>query len=117
MIGLKFHAFHGCHPLEAKTGGEFEVDIHVDTSFNQELTTDEIGDAIDYVLLMDIAETQMKVRCNLIEKVAANIAKSVQSRINRPHRIRVEVRKLMPPVQHELRHVSVSVELSHGMNK
>lgn len=115
--GLKFFAFHGCHPLESKTGGEFAVDIHVETNFDDELLSDRIDDAIDYVMLMDVASEQMKVRCNLIEKVAYNIAREVQGRIQRPHKLTVTVHKLNAPVVYDLKQVSVSIDMDSGMNK
>ena len=115
--GLRFFAFHGCHPLESKTGGEFKVDICVETDFDKEVETDHIDDAIDYVMLMDIAAKQMKIRCNLIEKVAYNIGAEVQRRIIRPHKLTVTVHKLNAPVVYDLKQVSVSIDMDSGMNK
>jgi dihydroneopterin aldolase len=115
--GLKFFAFHGCHPLESKTGGEFEVDIHVDTSFDVEVASDKIDDAVDYVMLMEVASEQMKIRCNLIEKVAYNIGFEIQRRIKRPHKLTVKVHKLNAPVIYDLKQVSVSIDMDSGMNK
>jgi dihydroneopterin aldolase len=115
--GLKFFAFHGCHPLEAKIGGEFEVDILVETDFKTAIDSDSIDCAIDYVMLMEVAKEQMQIRCNLIETVADNILHEIQARIKSPHKIRVTVHKLKAPVEYDLQRVSVTVESEHGMNK
>jgi dihydroneopterin aldolase len=115
--GLKFFAFHGCHPLEAKTGGEFEVDILIETDFKSAIGSDSIDCAIDYVMLMEVAKEQMRIRCNLIETVAHNILCEIQKRITTPHKLWVTVHKLKAPVEYDLQRVSVTVESEHGMNK
>ena len=40
VMGLSFHAFHGCHPHEQRTGGVFEVDMIVDGDFSAAQNSD-----------------------------------------------------------------------------
>ena len=105
------HGFHGCHPMERKTGGDFEVDVHVDTDFSRAAASEKLADTIDYVELMDIIEDRMKERCDLIETVAMKIATAVRDRYSHVMRIEVCVRKLHPPVKQKVDHVSVKYVL------
>jgi 7,8-dihydroneopterin aldolase/epimerase/oxygenase len=114
VMGLSFHAFHGCHPHEQRTGGVFEVDIIVDGDFSKARASDDVDDAVDYVRLMEIAKDQMTVRCNLIERVAQNIANAVSSVYTNTDRIEVIVRKMSPPLSFQLQHVSINCVIEKG---
>lgn len=111
---LTFHAFHGCHPDELKTGGNFKVDIHINADFSRAESSDKVEDAIDYVQLMEITKRKMRLRCNLIETVAKNIANGIFERYPECTRIEVVVRKLAPPVPYELGEVSVNYVVENG---
>ena len=106
----KIYAYHGCHPLEQKVGGEFEVDVDLYSSFDACSSTDQIEHAIDYVQVMDVIAAQMKVRRDLIETVAEDLAKVLKQQFPSVVKVRVRVRKLKPPVAHELTAVSVEIE-------
>lgn len=111
MAGLRFYAFHGCHPEEQHTGGRFEVDISVRKDMSAEVASDQIKDALDYVALMDLAEEQMNIRCNLIETVANNIAQQIKVQFENVGRVEVCVRKLNAPVKQEQEYVSATIVL------
>jgi len=105
--GLKYHAYHGCHPSEQSTGGKFEVDILVVTPGDIEAKSDEISDAIDYVRLMAISAEQIAVRSNLIETVAFRIATAIKGEYPLIERVEVTLRKMNAPVQYDHDFVSV----------
>lgn len=111
VSGLKFFAFHGCHPGEQLTGGYFLVDISVEKDMAAEVSTDRIADALDYVALMQVAERQMNVRCNLIETVAHNIASEIKASFQGVGRTKVCVKKLQAPVSFEQDYVSATIVL------
>jgi 7,8-dihydroneopterin aldolase/epimerase/oxygenase len=110
--GLKLFGFHGCHPEEVKTGGRFEIDIHVESDMAKAIAGDNVEHAIDYVILMTIAKKQMQIRCNLIETVAANIAQEIKAVYSNSVRISVTVKKMSPPVSFEVDHVSTTFRLN-----
>jgi dihydroneopterin aldolase len=117
VVGLEFFAFHGCHPLEQKTGGRFRVDIHIDGDFSEAEKTDKIESAIDYVMLMNLAEKQMSIRCNLIETVAKNIADGIADRFSSFYRIEAIVYKLKAPLKHQNSYVSVNHVIENNGEK
>ena len=64
--GMEFHAFHGCNPEEAKTGGNYLVTVTVDTDFSKPSSSDKLSDAVDYVAIYDITKREMSLRSHLI---------------------------------------------------
>ncbi|MEZ4721424.1 MAG: dihydroneopterin aldolase [Flavobacteriales bacterium] len=105
--GLKFHAFHGCHPEERRVGGPFEVDVQIEADITKAAGSDNLEQAIDYVRIMGLVQTEMNNRCDLIETVAVNIGNSIRANLGVVGSIRVAVRKIQPPVGYELSSVSV----------
>jgi dihydroneopterin aldolase len=114
--GLSFHAKHGCHAEERKTGGPFEVDVLIDCDFSKAAVSDRIEDAIDYVAIMDLAATVMARPQNLIEHVAQTLAKAVLERFDDAQRCTVTIKKLQPPVSHQLQYVAVTRILDRSVN-
>ena len=114
--GLRFKGFHGCHAEERKTGGVFETDIVLYTNNTRAADSDQIQDAIDYVEVMDIVDRIMKVPKNLIETVARDIAKAALHAFPQCVKVDVRLKKLSPPVHHELDHVAVFTSLERGAN-
>lgn len=115
--GLRFKAFHGCHAEERLTGGVFETDITLYTDNSRPASSDKIEDAIDYVTVMDIVKRIMDTPKNLIETVAAEIAESMLHAFENAEEVEVVLRKMAPPVHHELDYVSVATKRTRGLNK
>lgn len=106
----RIFAFHGCHPLEQKVGGEFTVDVDLYGSFERCSQSDNIAEAIDYVEVMDLVDRQMKVRRDLIETAAEDIAMAMKQKFRTVEKVRVRVTKLKPPVGHQIGGVSAEIE-------
>ena len=109
VAGMKFHAYHGCNPEEAKVGGNYLVDVTVDTDFSKPSSSDKLSDAVDYVAIYDIAKLEMSVRSHLIEHVAKRIHDSVRKKFPEVKKIKVKVEKLNPPIGGEAKSVSAVV--------
>lgn len=109
--GLRFHAFHGCHPDEQKVGGKFEVDVELRVAFNGFEREDELESTPDYVKVMDVASAEMHKPRKLIESVAASIGKELKSCFPEVSEVLVTVRKFQPPVNHELEYVSATIKV------
>ena len=48
LEGLEFHAYHGIYPEERSSGNKFEVDIVVNTSFDEPAFHDDLSGTINY---------------------------------------------------------------------
>lgn len=109
--GMRFHAYHGCHPGERQVGGLFEVDVELAVDLAGFKRTDEITSTIDYVAVMHVVRDEMDQPKNLIEAVAASIGHRLRERFSQAREARVTVRKLSPPVGYEVDYVSTTIKV------
>ena len=109
--GIKVFAYHGCLPEEKNIGGEFLVDVFVECDFSIAAATDNLNLTVDYCMIFDIVQEQMKIPSKLIEQVAFRIAnKIVQSAKQEIFGLRVRITKINPPVNGPIENVWVEVE-------
>jgi len=113
---LEFFAYHGCHPLERKTGGTFKVDILIDYDMEMAVDSDNINEAVDYVSVMEIAKQEMAKRCDLIETVAKNTAVALDVKFPFVKSIEVIVYKMKVPLSHSLSYVSANYVIDKYMD-
>lgn len=114
--GLRLHAKHGCHKEERFTGGYFEADLEIFTDNTNAAKTDQIGDAIDYVTVMEIAQRVFEKPQNLIERVAVLLGQDILNAFKSATRVDVEIKKLAPPVRYQLEYVSVKTSIERTEN-
>ncbi len=114
--GLRFHAKHGCHKEERLTGGYFEADLEVFVDNSKAAQTDQICDAVDYVQVMEIAESIFEAPQNLIEGIAQSLGQKILTHFKSAHRVSVEIKKLAPPVRFQLEYVSVKTSVERTEN-
>ena len=74
---VRFHAFHGVMPQEAKVGGDFVIDLRVGYPLEKALESDEVDDTLNYASLYALVEHEMHQPSKLLEHVAGRIAKAV----------------------------------------
>ena len=48
LEGLEFHAYHGVYAHERSSGNKFEVDIFVETDFDESAFRDELAGTLNY---------------------------------------------------------------------
>ena len=116
VSGLAIHAKHGCHAEERRTGGPFEVDITVDGDFSAAGASDNIGDAVDYVTLMNLAKEEMAIPRDLIETVAETLAAKILETIPLVDGVEVTIKKLQPPVEHHVGYVACTIYRNRAGN-
>ncbi|NQV51537.1 MAG: dihydroneopterin aldolase [Flavobacteriales bacterium] len=110
------HAKHGCHAEERRTGGPFSVDVCVYGDFSPATLSDDIQDAVDYVGLMDLVTEIMAIPKNLIETVAADLAGAILERFQTVRKVDITIRKMKPPVKHDVDFVSCRTSLERAQN-
>ncbi|MFN5629201.1 MAG: dihydroneopterin aldolase [Bacteroidota bacterium] len=109
--GIRAFAYHGCLPEEKNIGGEFLVDVIVECDFSIAAATDDLNLTVDYCMIFDIVQEQMKIPSKLIEQVAYRIAnKIVQSAKQEIFGLKVRITKINPPVNGPIENVWVEVE-------
>ncbi len=108
--GIRCYSLHGCLKEENRIGGTFEVDIDLHCDFLKSSKTDQLNDTIDYVTVNKIVEKEMAVPSKLIETVAYRILEKLKAKFDLIQHCRVEIRKINPPIDGDVKYVSVIIE-------
>lgn len=108
---IKIFANHGCLREEEVIGGNYEVDVEMHTNFLEAAKNDDLTKTIDYVSVNRIVEEEMAIRSKLIEQVAWRIGKRMKKDFPALIKAMVTVKKLNPPINGNVREVSVSIEV------
>ena len=98
LLGMEFHAFHGCLPEERRDGARYLVDFSADYDMSAASRSDCLEDAADYSQVYEIVRREMAVPSNLLENVAGRILEAVAERFPELERVSVSVAKEHPPV-------------------
>lgn len=109
LSGIRVYAFHGCLQEEARIGSEYRVDVAVEADLSVSSTTDELLDTIDYVVINRIVVEQMTQRSKLLEHVGKRIVKALLKAYAQIQHVEVEVTKINPPINGDVREVTVYI--------
>jgi dihydroneopterin aldolase len=106
---IRLYAYHGCMDEEARVGGEYLIDVTIDTDFTAAVRSDSLSDTIDYCGVFEVCKAEMSVRSKLIEQVCARIHRRMRERFPAIERLEVKLTKLHPPVNGPVDRVSVTI--------
>ncbi len=109
VTGIKLYAYHGCLEEEAIIGGQYVVDVKIETDFLRAQVEDDLTQTVDYVTVYNIVKTQMAIRSKLIEHAASLIAGGLIKQIPAIQHVEVKVTKINPPMNGDVKEVSVTV--------
>jgi len=107
--GIKLYAYHGCLEEEAVIGANYIVDFRIETDFNPAQRTDDLSKTVDYVVVYNIVKSQMVIRSKLLEHVAGRIADHLIRQLPEIEKAEITVTKINPPMNGDVREVSVTV--------
>ena len=109
LKNMRFHAFHGCKPLEKEIGQEIQVDVELALSLAEAGVSDELADAccFDDVYKL-IADRVLNTRYNLLEALGEDICNSIHE-IYPDTGIKLVLRKPHPPFEGELDSVEIEI--------
>ena len=108
--GIRCYAFHGCMEEEARIGGNYLVDVAIDTDFTSAAASDNLAETVDYCAVQRIVEEEMAIRSKLIEHVGQRIVSRIQHELHGILGLRVEIHKLSPPIDGDTQEVSIVIE-------
>jgi dihydroneopterin aldolase len=109
VTGIKLYAYHGCLEEEAIIGGNYVVDVRIETDFTRAQEADDLSKTVDYVSVFNIVREQMAIRSRLIEHAAALIADALVKQLPGIQRTEVMLTKINPPMNGDVKQVSVTV--------
>ena len=98
LEGLRFHAYHGVYDEERRIGGDYLVDVSVQTAIGRPGSTDNLEDTINYETVYQICRLEMQQPRHLIEAVLTGIIERMKFQFANMQALRVRVRKLHPPL-------------------
>lgn len=107
---IKVYAYHGCLDEEGTIGCDYEVDVELHTDFQEAAENDDLTKTIDYVVVNRVVKEEMKIRAKLIEHVGLRIVRKLKSTLDTAEKVIVTVRKINPPINGHVHHVSVTLE-------
>lgn len=109
LTGLRVMARCGVLPEEVARAQPFEVDLVIEADLSAAGSTDELEATIDYGAIVDDVVAVTQGHRNLMERFATQIADVVFHGRPGVGAVEVRVRKLRPPVAHDLGTAAVSV--------
>ena len=106
LRGLRVVGVVGVLAEERERAQPLEIDLDVDVDLTAAGVSDDLSDSVDYGELCDVVVATVAgpgaERPELLERLAASIADAVLDRDDRIGAVTVSVRKLRPPVPHDL---------------
>jgi dihydroneopterin aldolase len=114
IIGMEFHAFHGCFKEEQVIGNTFIVDVYLQTDTSEAEVSDDLKNTVNYASVYGVVKKEMEITSKLIEHVAWRILDSIASSFPQITFAELIVSKLNPPVGGTVDRVSVT--LKYGSN-
>lgn len=108
--GIKLYAFHGCLPEEEKIGGNYLIDVYLETDFSEAANTDDLTKTVDYVDINRIVKNEMAIRSKLIEHVGQRIFSGIKHEVKNIDFLRVKVIKMCPPINGDVNNVAIIIE-------
>jgi dihydroneopterin aldolase len=108
--GIKLYAFHGCLPEEGKIGGNYIVDVSLQTDFTEAAITDELIKTVDYVDINKIVKEEMAIRSKLIEHVGQRIFNRIKKEVQNVDKLKIKVIKICPPINGDVENVAIIIE-------
>lgn len=107
LENMEFYAYHGHYEEEQVIGGQFRVDLVIDTDISKAAGSDDLNDAIDYGMIYDLIRKEMAVPSRLLEHLAKRITDMLYTVSTRIEKITITVSKLNPPVGGKMEKFSV----------
>jgi dihydroneopterin aldolase len=107
--GIRVYAHHGCLPEETKIGGNYIIDVELETNFLKAAINDSLNDTIDYVIINNIVLEEMEIPSKLIEHVGYRIYQRIKRESNTIDKLTIKITKICPPINGDVANVSIII--------
>ena len=114
MEGLEFHAYHGVYPHERSSGNKFEVDVSVDTCFDEAAFRDDLSGTVNYERVYEVVREEMEKPSKLLESVAYAVAARILGTFQSAVSVEVALSKFNPPIGGVCKKAKVAVRLQRN---
>lgn len=111
LENIEIYAHHGCFETERVVGNKFLVQARLLCDCSKAIESDCIDDALNYQLVYDIIEREMKIPSALLEHVTNRILNALFAEFSEQlHEARITVSKMAPPLRGNVQKASVTLE-------
>jgi len=107
---LKIYAYHGVLPEEKTIGTYYLVNAEVHADLRKAAQSDHLEDTINYAEINDIIHREMEISSLLLEGVIGRIIQKLEEKFPQITYIKIKLTKTNPPMQSEMKGVSVELE-------
>ena len=106
---IKLYAYHGCLEEEGLIGGQYSIDVYIETEFTEAAEKDDLSQTIDYVWVNQIVKEEMAIRSKLIETVGHRIMNRLKNDA-KSSEFKVVIKKMRPPINGDVAFVSIGID-------
>ncbi|MBM3432053.1 MAG: dihydroneopterin aldolase [Bacteroidetes bacterium] len=97
LLDLRFFAYHGWYAQEAEKGQPFLINLWI-TYPEPDTSVEQLDQTIDYTLVYDLLDAQMKKPRKLLEELAQSILSEIHDQFPRVSELKIHIQKISPPV-------------------
>ncbi len=107
LENMRFYAYHGVYAEEQQIGNDFTVDLRIELSFGESVSTDRLADRLNYEAVYVLVKKQMMIPSKLLEHVAERILNGLLIAFPPIQVAEIHLSKLHPPLGGEVEKVTV----------
>ncbi|MCP4443365.1 MAG: dihydroneopterin aldolase [Aureispira sp.] len=96
--GMHFYAYHGFYQEEQLIGGNYIVDVLIETDFDDAAYEDNLDHTVNYETIYRITKVEMQKNSKLIESIGQRIIDRIKSIFDTVEGITVKITKKNPPL-------------------
>lgn len=112
LRALRLMARHGVGEEEKSLLQPFEIDLDIELDLSRCVASDELSATVDYAAVLMVVEAVFQGEpVNLLETLAARVGRAVLELAPMAGAVVVAVRKLRPPVPHEIASAGVRLRV------
>jgi len=113
LEGMEFYAYHGFYPEEQLIGGDYIIDVYVNTNFDKAANNDALDVTINYETIYRIVKVEMQKNSKLLETIARRIINKIIKICTTVQALTVRVTKKNPPLGGSVQRAFIEIEESY----
>lgn len=118
LEGMHFYAHHGFYEEERIIGGNYIVDIQIDTNTTIAAATDDLYKTINYETVYRICQSEMRKPSKLLEALAQRIISKISEMFGKKAKnIKIRIKKLAPPLGGRVDAAFIEIEQGGGRGR
>ena len=110
---MRLHAFHGVMEQERTVGNDYCVSIEIEYPLEEACEKDLLDATVNYAVVAKTVAEEMQVPSQLVEHVAARIAKHLKLLYPKIIMIRINVKKIAPPMPYDMDGAGVELRYTY----